>query len=121
VIAILIFTVATAMLLSSLYPRFRDVAIMWGVASTALFYATPVIYVLDRFHSVVLRKILSCNPLTVILEFARKWIIDAHAAGPAQEINSRLFLIVPAFVFVAVCLLAVWVFRREAPRVAESL
>jgi len=117
---ILMLTLATAMILSSLYPRFRDVAMIWTVLSTALFYATPVIYTLDGF-SPVLRKILSCNPLTVILSLARKWIIDPHAPGPAQAVNSRPFLIIPAAIFVAVCVLAVWVFRREAPRIAEAL
>lgn len=117
---IVVFTVAMAMLLSSLYPRFRDVAMIWSVASTALFYATPVIYVIDRF-SPALRKILSCNPLAVILELARKWIIDPNAPGPAQAVGSRLFLVIPAAIFVAICVLAVWVFRREAPRIAEVL
>jgi ABC-2 type transport system permease protein len=116
----LIFTLAMAMILSSLYPRFRDVGMIWAVVSTALFYGTPVIYVIDRF-SPVLRKILSCNPLAVILELARKWIIDPHAPGPAMAVNSRPFLIIPAAIFVAVCVLAVWVFRREAPRIAEAL
>lgn len=118
---ILVFTVAMAMILSSLYPRFRDVAMIWSVASTALFYATPVIYVLNHFSSITLRKILSCNPLTVILELARKWIIDPHAPGPALAVNSRLFLLAPAGVYVVICLLALWVFRREAPRIAEAL
>jgi ABC-2 type transport system permease protein len=117
---ILVLTVALAMILSSLYPRFRDVGIIWAVASTALFYGTPVIYVLDRF-SPGLRKILSCNPMTVILELARKWIIDPHAPGPAAAINSRTFLIIPVAIYVAICILAVWVFRREAPRIAEEL
>jgi ABC-2 type transport system permease protein len=117
---ILVFTVAVAMILSSLYPRFRDVSMIWSVASTALFYATPVIYVIDRF-SLPLRKILSCNPLAVILELARKWIIDPHAPGPAQAVNSRLFLIIPLAVYVVTCILAVWVFRREAPKIAEAL
>lgn len=120
VVSLVVFTVAVAMILSSLFPRFRDVSMIWAVASTALFYATPVIYVITRFPP-GLRKILSCNPLAVILEFARKWIIDPHAPGPAMAINSRLFLIVPALVYVTVCVLAVWVFRREAPRIAEAL
>jgi ABC-2 type transport system permease protein len=117
---ILVFTVAMAMILSSLYPRFRDVGMIWSVASTALFYATPVIYVIDRFP-LGLRKILSCNPMTVILELTRKWIIDPHAPGPALAINSRAFLIIPAAIYVVICVLAVWVFRREAPRIAEEL
>ena len=117
---IVVFTVALAMILSSLYPRFRDVAMVWSVASTALFYATPVIYVIDRF-SLPLRKILSVNPLAVILELARQWIIDPHAPGPAMAVNSRLFLLVPAAVYLVICVLAVRVFRREAPRIAEAL
>jgi ABC-2 type transport system permease protein len=117
---ILVFTVALAMILSSLYPRFRDVAMIWSVVSTALFYATPVIYVIDHF-SLPLRRILSCNPLTVILELSRKWIIDPHAPGPAQAVSSRPFLIIPAAIFVVTCVMAVWFFRREAPRIAEEL
>jgi ABC-type polysaccharide/polyol phosphate export permease len=31
------------MIVSALYPRFRDVSIIWSVASLALFYATPVL------------------------------------------------------------------------------
>jgi ABC-2 type transport system permease protein len=120
VLAILVLTVAVSMILSSLYPRYRDVGMIWSVASTALFYGTPVIYVLNRF-SPGLRRILSCNPMTVILELARKWIIDPHAPGPAAVINSRLFLIIPAAISVIVCVLAVWIFRREAPRIAEVL
>jgi ABC-2 type transport system permease protein len=117
---LLVLTVAVAMILSSLYPRYRDVGVIWSVASTALFYGTPVIYVINSFH-LGLRKVLTCNPLTVILELARKWIIDPHAPGPALAVNSRLFLIIPAVIYVAICVWAVWVFRREAPRIAEAL
>lgn len=39
--ALLLLSAAVSMLLASLYVRYRDVAIIWGVLSTALFYATP--------------------------------------------------------------------------------
>lgn len=121
VLAILVLTIAMAMILSSLYPRFRDVGMIWAVASTALFYGTPIIYTLDHFSNYTLRKILTCNPMTPLVELARKWIIDPHAPGPAMLINSRSFLIVPAVIYVVICVLAVWVFHREAPRIAEAL
>jgi ABC-2 type transport system permease protein len=120
VAALLVLTVAVAMILSSLYPRYRDVGIIWGVLSTALFYATPVIYVLDRF-SHTLRVVLSCNPITVILVAGRKWIIDPQALGPAGELGGHIYLLLPAAVYVLICVAAVWVFRREAPRIAEAL
>jgi ABC-2 type transport system permease protein len=120
-LALLVFSTAVAMILSALYPRYRDMSIIWTVASTALFYASPVIYVLDRFKSHTLRVILSANPLTPILELGRKWIIDPTAHGPAAVLGGYKWLLIPAAIYVLVCVTAVIVFRREAPRMAEAL
>ena len=81
IVAILfVLTAATSMLISSLYVRYRDVAIIWSVAVTALFYGTPILYpfeiVPERF-----RDILILNPLTPLFAQARKWIIDPSARG----------------------------------------
>jgi ABC-2 type transport system permease protein len=111
--ALFALTTAVATILSALYPRFRDTAIIWGVIVTALFYATPVLYPLD-IVSGRLRDIISLNPLTPLFELARRWIIDPSAPAP------ELWL-VPVVVFVVLCALAVWVFNREAPRIAEEL
>ena len=35
------------MIVSALYPRFRDVSIIWSVFAMALFYATPVLYPIE--------------------------------------------------------------------------
>src|SRR5207302_1931829 len=113
---LLALTIAVAMLLSSLYPRYRDVGIIWAVTVTALFYATPILYPLERLHGAI-ATLVACNPLTPILELARRWLIDPSApirTGPVE-------VIVPIVLFVAICLLAVWVFNREAPRIAEEL
>jgi ABC-2 type transport system permease protein len=118
---LLIITIAVAMLLSSLYPRFRDVAIIWQVLATALFYVTPLIYTVDRVQQPTLRRLIELNPLTPIFELARKWIIDSGAPGPAAAAGGALGLIAPAVIFVAICAVAVWVFNREAPRIAEQL
>jgi ABC-2 type transport system permease protein len=113
-------TTAIAMILSSLYPRFRDLGIIWGVVSTALFYGTPVLYALDRVGH-TMRSVVSLNPLTPILLLARRWVIDPHAPGPAAVAGGTARLLVPVAIYLAVCILAVWVFRREAPRIAEAL
>jgi ABC-2 type transport system permease protein len=114
---LLIVTVAVAIILSSLYPRFRDVSIIWTVFSTALFYATPIIYVLRTAGSGVIGKLISLNPLAPLFELVRRWIIDPSA--PVQ--GGLLRVLVPALLSVGICLLAAWVLRREAPRIAEAL
>jgi ABC-2 type transport system permease protein len=113
-------TSAVSMIVASLYPRFRDVAIIWSVLATVLFYATPVLYPVEAVPE-TLRKVFLLNPLAPLFELARKWIVDPTAPGPGQAAGSRALLLVPAAIFVLLCVLAVWVFRREAPRIAEEL
>ena len=106
-------TTTVATILSVLFPRFRDTAIIWGVTVTALFYATPVLYPID-IVSGKLRDVISLNPLTPLFTLARKWVIDPSAPAPDMWI-------VPVAIFVVLCVLAVWIFDREAPRIAEEL
>ena len=117
---LLILTTAVATLVAALYPRFRDTGIIWGVMVTALFYGTPVLYPID-IVSGTLRDLIGLNPLAPIFELARKWVVDPSAPGPVAASNGGLALVVPIAIFVGVCVLAVWVFRREAPRIAEEL
>jgi ABC-2 type transport system permease protein len=115
-VALFTFTAAVAMILSSLYPRFRDVGIIWAVLATALFYATPVLYPLQKLHG-TLATLLALNPLAPIFELVRRSVIDSTApvTGGALEI------VVPVAIYVAVCAFAVWIFNRLAPQIAEAL
>jgi ABC-2 type transport system permease protein len=120
VAVLLVFTIAVAMILSALQPRFRDVGILWSVAATALFYATPVLYPLEIISG-KLAQLLALNPLSPIFELARKWVIDPSAPGPAEAAGGAIWLLIPAAIYVVVCVVAVVVFNREAPRIAEEL
>jgi len=113
-------TTAISMILSALHPRFRDTGIIWSVAITALFYATPVLYPLE-IVSGSLERLLALNPLAPIFELARKWVIDPTAPGPAEAAGGAVWLLIPAALYVVICVLAVWIFNREAPRIAEEL
>ena len=63
------------LLVASLYPRFRDIGIIWAVLSQVLFYATPVLYPIEAVPE-TFRDFLLLNPLTPIFETARHWVID---------------------------------------------
>ena len=119
-LALVTITTAVSMIVSALYPRFRDVAIIWTVASTVLFYASPVLYPIDVVPE-PLRQIFMVNPLAPLLELARKWIVDPTAPGPAEVAGGALGLLPAAAVYVGTCMVAVRLFRREAQRVAEEL
>jgi len=115
-----VFTTAVSMIVSSLFPRFRDTAIIWSVVVTALFYGTPVLYTLDVVPQ-TLRNVMLLNPLAPLFELARSWIIDPNAPGLIAVAGNGLKLLAPGAIYVVVCVVAVWFFRREAPRIAERL
>jgi ABC-2 type transport system permease protein len=120
VVALFVFVTALALLLSSLYVRFRDTAIIWGVLATALFYATPVLYPIESVPGTY-REVISLNPLSPLFEQARKWVIDPGAPGAPAGAGGWAHLIPPLALFVVICALGAWYFNREAPRIAERL
>jgi ABC-2 type transport system permease protein len=118
--AFVVLTTAVSMIVASLYPRFRDMAIIWTVLSTVLFYASPVLYPIDKVPD-SLREVFLLNPFAPLLELARKWIIDPTAPGPVDAAGGAARLIPAVLIFAGLCVLAVWLFKREAPRIAEEL
>jgi len=115
-----ILTTAVSMIVSSLFPRFRDTAIIWTVLATVLFYATPVLYPLEVVPE-TLRDVIMLNPLASLFELARAWVIDPSAPGPVSVAGGFARLLPPMAIYAAICLFAVWIFNHEAPRIAEEL
>jgi ABC-2 type transport system permease protein len=119
-VLLFVFTAGLSMMLSALYVRFRDVAIIWSVLASVLFYGTPILYpieiVPDEFEALIM-----VNPLAPIFEQVRVWVLDPTAPTAAEAAGGAAGLIPAAVIFVAVCVLGLWTFTREAPRIAEEL
>jgi ABC-2 type transport system permease protein len=116
-----VLTAAVSMGLSVLYVRFRDIAIIWIVVAQVLWYATPILYPVD-FKGETFERLMMVNPIAVILEQMRVWILAEPSAPTAVEAaHGWLGLLPAAAIFVAVCVFGAWIFTREAPRIAEDL
>jgi ABC-2 type transport system permease protein len=115
-----VFTAAISMALSVLYVRFRDIAIIWTVFAQVLFYATPILYPVD--FKPKYEQLLMINPLTVIFEQVRIWILaEPNAPTIVDAAGGWLGLLPATIIYLAVCGFGVWIFNREAPRIAEEL
>ena len=118
---LLVFTLAVAMIVSALYPRFRDVSIIWSVFAMVLFYATPVLYPI-WLVSPNLRDLIALNPLAPIMDLAQRWVTEPRTPWPSAAVmGGPVRLAIAVTLYAAVCAFAVWIFRREAPRIAEAL
>jgi ABC-2 type transport system permease protein len=125
-LALFVLTTALSMAFSVLYVRFRDVAIIWVVGAQILFYAAPILYPLGPkgLNDPGIEEALMLNPISVIFQQVRIWILHeptSIAPTPAEAAGGWLHLLPALAIFVAICAFGVWVFNREAPRVAEEL
>ncbi len=120
-LALVVITSATATYLSALYVRRRDVAIIWSVLATALFYGSAVLFPITIVPDGLLRDAMFWNPLVPLFVQINHWVIDPTAPTAAAAAGGWEHLIPAALIYIGVCVAAVWFFNREAPRVAEEL
>lgn len=111
-----------SMALSALYVRFRDTAIIWVVVAQVLLYLTPILYPVNALGEETKERLLMINPLSVIFEQVRVWVLHEAAAPTAVEAAGGWLGLLPAAVlFFGVIGFGAWYFNREAPRIAEAL
>lgn len=118
---LVLLTTAVAMILSVLFVRFQDVGEIWSLTARMLFYASPILFVIEIVPEGILRDIISANPLSLFFEQARVWVIDPGAPSAVEASGWLPGLAIPLAISVATCIFAVWLFAREAPRVAEAV
>ncbi len=118
-----VFVTGLAMLLSALFVRYRDKQPIWDVVLQALYYATPILYPIDKLQNVPewVPKAIMYNPLSVIVEQMRHAVFDPNAPSAAEAIGGYAQLMVPIGIMFATFGLGFWVFNRTAPEVAENL
>jgi ABC-2 type transport system permease protein len=120
--ALAVLTCGVAMLLSSLYVRYRDVAPIWGVVSQALFYACPIFITIESIqaHSMLLARFYLFNPLAAIMQQARHWMIGSSPGVPAI-MGGFGWALIPLALLLGTLALGYLTFSRMAPRIAEEL
>ncbi|HKP90886.1 MAG TPA: ABC transporter permease [Thermoleophilaceae bacterium] len=118
-----VFALGLAMLLSSLYVRFRDVRPIWEVVAQALFYATPVIYVIDVVEEQheAWARLLMWNPLSAIVTQVRHAVVSPDIQSASYAIGGTARLLIPIGIVLLTFVLGFWSFNRAAPRIAEQL
>jgi ABC-2 type transport system permease protein len=120
VLVLSVFACGVGMLLSALYVRYRDVQPIWDVTSQMLFYASPILYVATLVPEDYQRPYL-VNPIASVLTEMRHAIVDPEATHVWTAIGGWERLLIPAAIVLGTFVLGLWVFNREAPRIAENL
>ncbi len=125
VVLLAVLGLALAMLLSSLYVRYRDIEPIWDVVLQALFYATPILYTAELLRQKAgdgaVQALLLVNPFAAILQETKHVFIDPSHPTTSSLLGDPLLVLVPLITIAALFWLGYSVFAREAPRIAEDL
>lgn len=120
---IFFFGLAIAFILSALFVRLRDVNFIWEVVTQALFYATPILYPLQRIteHYPAAARFLLLNPVGQAIQDIRHAVITPQTQTIWTLSNALWFSLLPiAIVVVAITVAAVY-FRKRSPYFAEEV
>lgn len=121
--ALMLLSVGFAALLSALFVRFRDIRPIWEVVTQVLFYASMILVPYETIHGKYpgVANALLLSPLASIIQQARHAFIDASIPGAAATNGGWTSVVVAVVLTFAIVAFGLWVFNREAPRVAEDL
>jgi len=120
VLLLAILSAGVGMLLSVLYVRYRDVQPIWEVLTQILFYASPILYVSSLVDECCQRPYVA-QPIAAVLTEMRHAMVDSGAPDVATAIGGAWRLAIPIGITLLIFGLGLWLFNREAPRIAEHL
>jgi ABC-2 type transport system permease protein len=120
ILGLALLTTGLSLILSVAFVRSEDVGEAWLLVSRMLFYCSPILYPIEQVPESV-RSLVALNPLSPLLAQARVWLVDASAPTPAQSAGTLVGVVIPVLLILVICVFGMWLFDREAPRVAEAL
>jgi len=118
-----LFTLGFALILATLFVRFRDVAQIWELLGQLLFFGTPIFYLVG-FLPPWARSVSLLNPFTQVMQDVREIILyrareeDVFTADTVLGSGGRLF---PIAIAIATFIFGIVLFRREEPWFAERV
>lgn len=116
-----------ALLLSTLYVKFRDIGHIWDVVSQILFYSVPIIYPLTqvedyRLLGVAAQNIIMLNPVAQVFQDIRHNLVSPENVPTAWDIQSSWLVAgIPVALTVVIIVVGAIYFRRNSKKFAEIM
>lgn len=112
-----------ALILSTLYVKFRDISHIYEVLLQVIFYAVPIIYPLSMVSKshLVISKIMMLNPIAQIIQDIRYGLISQTTSTTWSLINNLWIAIIPVLITVVVLIVGIKYFSKNAKKFAEIL
>jgi ABC-2 type transport system permease protein len=121
IIELFLLCLGIAFFLSAAYVKFRDINFIWEVVLQGLFFATPIIYILQAPIPLSAQKLLILSPVAQIVQDLRYVLITPETRTFEAIYGSSVFRLIPlSFVFVLFFVASLY-FRHSSKNFAENV
>ena len=117
---LVVFAVAMAGLLSTLYVNYRDINPIWDVVLQVMFWGSPIIYTIDVVPEQY-RTVMLLNPLALLMVQIRHAVFDPSAPAAWSYLSHQSLVVIPVAIVGCALIAAVLMLGRTTPRLAEQL
>ena len=124
IIQLFLLAFGVALILSTMYVKFRDIGHLWEVLLQILFYAIPIIYPITMVSNahLFIAKIMMMNPIAQAIQDIRHNLIAPETTITAWNlINNFWVCIIPIILTIAVVGFGAWYFSRNSKKFAEIM
>jgi ABC-type polysaccharide/polyol phosphate export permease len=105
--------------LSAAYLRYRDLDQIRPVAAQALFFMTPIFYVMTMVPAPFERVLVLANPRATLITEARYAFIGDSVPTAASVAGGKVYLLIPTAVALLIVVAGALLFRKIGPKAAE--
>lgn len=118
-----IFSLSMALILSTLYVRFRDINYIWEVILQVGFYATPILYPISLVmsSSLFVAKLMILNPIAQIIQDTRYFIVTDQTVTITSIYSAQWARLIPLLIVAFFVAIGVWYFNKKSPFFAEEI
>jgi len=112
-ILLFILSLGTSYILSSFYPKFRDLSHIWEILMQIGFFVTPIVYNMAVIP-IKYKQLYMMNPLAQILEYSRNSMLY-------NQIPSILQILILSVICIVIYLVGYALFKYRSKYLAEEL
>lgn len=127
IIQLFLLAFGLALILSTLYVRFRDISHIWDVVMQILFYATPIIYPLTQIADmkvlgIAAQNIIMLLPTAQIIQDIRHNLVSPENVPTIWQTQPNLLMaLIPVAITIIIFIVGAVVFSRNSKKFAEIM
>lgn len=107
--------------LAAFYAKYEDIDPIWEVVRQALFYTMPLLYPLSRITDKTIQKLIMINPLSQIIQDARRFITYDGTSTISAVFGSPYMHLLSLSIVAAVMIIGLSYFNSQSNSFAENV